>query len=119
MYLLQHGFGSYDLVKNNCEDFALYCKTGLMICGNPTTGSSGQVNAVFNALPWKINFDTVSTIGKIVSNVVVVAGGVVAVLKYAWNRCQTDIGVRDDVKKVNVEEAVEFRKRDIEPSIIT
>ncbi|GFQ01909.1 zinc finger CCCH domain-containing protein 30 [Phtheirospermum japonicum] len=36
MYLLQNGFGSYDIFQNNCEDFALYCKTGLL-----TVGSSG------------------------------------------------------------------------------
>ena len=90
-----------------------------MICGNPTTGSSGQVNVVFNALPWKINFDRVAFLGKTVSSAGVVVGGAAAVLKYGWNRCKTDIGVRDDVKKVNVEEAVEFRKGDIKPSIIT
>ncbi|KAJ3678603.1 hypothetical protein LUZ60_002406 [Juncus effusus] len=28
-YLLDHGFGDYNLLKHNCEDFALYCKTGL------------------------------------------------------------------------------------------
>jgi len=26
--LLRTGFGKYDLVKNNCEHFATYCKTG-------------------------------------------------------------------------------------------
>ncbi|KAF5457014.1 hypothetical protein F2P56_021152 [Juglans regia] len=25
-YLLQNGFGSYDVSKKNCEDFAIYCK---------------------------------------------------------------------------------------------
>ncbi|KAI3756352.1 hypothetical protein L1987_56172 [Smallanthus sonchifolius] len=30
-YLLQHGFTNYNLIRNNCEDFALYCKTGLLI----------------------------------------------------------------------------------------
>ncbi|GAB2260899.1 hypothetical protein Droror1_Dr00011754 [Drosera rotundifolia] len=27
MYLLQNGFGNYDVFENNCEDFAIYCKT--------------------------------------------------------------------------------------------
>ncbi|CAM0958823.1 unnamed protein product [Alopecurus aequalis] len=27
-YLLTNGFGSYNLLKNNCENFAKYCKTG-------------------------------------------------------------------------------------------
>ncbi|KAJ9539093.1 hypothetical protein OSB04_031826 [Centaurea solstitialis] len=30
MYLLQNGFGNYDVFQNNCEDFALYCKTGIL-----------------------------------------------------------------------------------------
>ncbi|GJN04188.1 hypothetical protein PR202_ga21712 [Eleusine coracana subsp. coracana] len=30
MHLLQNGFGDYDVFENNCEDFALYCKTGLL-----------------------------------------------------------------------------------------
>ncbi|KAL8540999.1 hypothetical protein ACS0TY_002329 [Phlomoides rotata] len=30
MYLLQNGFGNYNVFQNNCEDFALYCKTGLL-----------------------------------------------------------------------------------------
>ncbi|KAI3756360.1 hypothetical protein L1987_56180 [Smallanthus sonchifolius] len=38
-YLLQHGFGDYHLIKNNCEDFALYCKTSLLV----RSGGSGQV----------------------------------------------------------------------------
>ncbi|KAF3433995.1 hypothetical protein FNV43_RR25098 [Rhamnella rubrinervis] len=29
-FLLEYGFGSYNLYENNCEDFALYCKTGLL-----------------------------------------------------------------------------------------
>ncbi|KAI3756327.1 hypothetical protein L1987_56147 [Smallanthus sonchifolius] len=28
-YLFENGYFEYDLMKNNCEDFALYCKTGL------------------------------------------------------------------------------------------
>ncbi|MFS7923654.1 putative LRAT domain-containing protein [Helianthus anomalus] len=34
----QHkGFGEYNVVTNNCEDFALYCKTELMIDGKLAT----------------------------------------------------------------------------------
>nr|XP_043630437.1 protein LEAD-SENSITIVE 1-like [Erigeron canadensis] len=43
MYLLQNNiFGDYHLFRNNCEDFALYCKTGLLIKGDSSTGCSGQ-----------------------------------------------------------------------------
>ncbi|XP_057469654.1 protein LEAD-SENSITIVE 1-like [Actinidia eriantha] len=30
-FLLQNGFGVYHISKNNCEDFAIYCKTGLLV----------------------------------------------------------------------------------------
>lgn len=30
-FLERGGFGSYDMVANNCEDFAVYCKTGSAI----------------------------------------------------------------------------------------
>ncbi|GFP84947.1 zinc finger CCCH domain-containing protein 30 [Phtheirospermum japonicum] len=36
LFIAINGFGSYDVFQNNCEDFALYCKTGLL-----TVGSSG------------------------------------------------------------------------------
>ncbi|KAI3701250.1 hypothetical protein L2E82_45900 [Cichorium intybus] len=46
-YLLrENGFGKYSLTKNNCEDFSLYCKTGLRIIGSTQMRSSGQVAAV-------------------------------------------------------------------------
>ncbi|GJV58751.1 LRAT-like domain-containing protein [Tanacetum coccineum] len=44
MYLLQNGFGNYSLVLNNCENFALYCKTSLLCSKWDNAGSSGQVN---------------------------------------------------------------------------
>ncbi|XP_010534664.1 PREDICTED: uncharacterized protein LOC104810164 [Tarenaya hassleriana] len=42
--LLEKGFGVYDLLKNNCEDFAIYCKTGLVVVvvEQGATGLSGQ-----------------------------------------------------------------------------
>ncbi|GJN15532.1 hypothetical protein PR202_gb02453 [Eleusine coracana subsp. coracana] len=39
MHLLQNGFGDYDVFENNCEDFALYCKTGLLPAGATTSSS--------------------------------------------------------------------------------
>ncbi|KZV19415.1 N-acylphosphatidylethanolamine synthase-like [Dorcoceras hygrometricum] len=41
-YLLQNGFGVYQIFKNNCEDFAIYCKTGLLIFTDISVGRSGQ-----------------------------------------------------------------------------
>ncbi|KAK4487747.1 hypothetical protein RD792_005582 [Penstemon davidsonii] len=52
MYLLHTGFGNYDLIKNNCEDFALYCKIGRKL-----EASSGQVISILpRPLPQFINW---------------------------------------------------------------
>ena len=81
VYLLRHGFFSYDVLRNNCEDFALYCTTGLVIRGKVTTGSSGQVNR--------------------------------SIVRGKEASYMTDIGVRDDVEKVAVEQVVEFHRRNM------
>ncbi|KAF3536105.1 hypothetical protein F2Q69_00018884 [Brassica cretica] len=44
--LLRNGFGEYHLLDNNCEDFAIYCKTGLLVLSVTKSGSSSQVNSV-------------------------------------------------------------------------
>lgn len=38
-YLLENGFGAYHVRKNNCESFAVYCKTGLVFIGKAATSS--------------------------------------------------------------------------------
>ncbi|KAI8546155.1 hypothetical protein RHMOL_Rhmol07G0095400 [Rhododendron molle] len=45
-YLLENGFGKYDVVRNNCEDFALYCKTGKLLIGDHGVGRSGQIATI-------------------------------------------------------------------------
>jgi hypothetical protein len=43
-YLLDKGeFGTYSLFKNNCEDFTIYCKTGLLVETAFSVGRSGQL----------------------------------------------------------------------------
>lgn len=42
--LLDGWFGDYHVAVNNCEDFAIYCKTGLLVCHKARFGISGQVN---------------------------------------------------------------------------
>ncbi|KAG2238814.1 hypothetical protein Bca52824_091985 [Brassica carinata] len=44
--LLINGFGDYHLFKNNCEDFAVYCKTSLVIGKSYVLGRNGQANTV-------------------------------------------------------------------------
>ncbi|KAF5807930.1 putative LRAT-like domain-containing protein [Helianthus annuus] len=42
-YLFENGYVEYDLEDNNCEDFALYCKTGLWSTNKSTQKRSSQV----------------------------------------------------------------------------
>ncbi|KAK9059365.1 hypothetical protein SSX86_021985 [Deinandra increscens subsp. villosa] len=107
IYLLHNGFGEYNMVKNNCEDFALYCKTGLLISGKPTTGGSGQVNFVYN-LPWKSIVSSAVMACK--STVAGAAVFTVAVpVRTVLKRYKADIGVRKDAVKVKVEDVGLFR----------
>ncbi|KAL7137226.1 hypothetical protein ABFS83_10G078700 [Erythranthe nasuta] len=49
-YLLENGFGRYNLLKKNCENFATYCKTGLLVVKDDDNegmaGLSAQVASV-------------------------------------------------------------------------
>lgn len=104
MYLLHEGFGNYDVFTNNCEDFALYCKTGLLICDDSeASGRSGQVYGVLVAplaavltSPFRLFMS---------SPVGMTAAGV---SWYCFSRYATDVGVRGDVIKVEVEDVVSF-----------
>ncbi|KAI3756321.1 hypothetical protein L1987_56145 [Smallanthus sonchifolius] len=46
-YLYENGYFEYHLMKNNCEDFALYCKTGLWSKDKGKQGRSSQANLFF------------------------------------------------------------------------
>ncbi|XP_071727600.1 protein LEAD-SENSITIVE 1-like [Rutidosis leptorrhynchoides] len=74
MYMLWHkGFGDYHLVNNNCEDFALYCKTGLIVSSKSVlSGRSGQVNFITNIFrfhPTVIVLRAFDNFGKVVVKV--------------------------------------------------
>ncbi|KAG1360709.1 hypothetical protein COCNU_09G001720 [Cocos nucifera] len=99
MFLLQNGFGNYDLFENNCEDFALYCKTGLLSLDELGIGRSGQASsfigvplAALCSTPFKL------LVAGPVGMATVTAG------MYCAGRYITDIGVRKDVVKVAVED---------------
>ncbi|KAF3456589.1 hypothetical protein FNV43_RR01243 [Rhamnella rubrinervis] len=47
-YLLEYGFGNYDLLGRNCEDFAIYCKTGFIRPKNQVS-FSGQISSLHSA----------------------------------------------------------------------
>ncbi|GAB2271835.1 hypothetical protein Dimus_006667 [Dionaea muscipula] len=115
MYLLQNGFGNYDVFENNCEDFALYCRTGLLIIEKLGVGRSGQASSVLGApLAALIS----SPLKLLVPNPVGVA--TVTAGMYCMSRYATDIGVRTDVIKVAVEDlAINLGWGDISEEAVT
>ncbi|KAL4188258.1 hypothetical protein AMTRI_Chr09g23010 [Amborella trichopoda] len=99
MYLLQNGFGNYDVFENNCEDFALYCKTGLLVLDKSGFGRSGQLSSLIGAplaavlsSPFKLLMAGPVGMATVTASV------------YCMSRYATDIGVRSDVAKVDVED---------------
>ncbi|KAL8468616.1 hypothetical protein ACS0TY_031710 [Phlomoides rotata] len=104
MYLLYNGFGEYKLFRNNCEDFALYCKTGYLVSTKRTpVGGSGQVLSALG-LPGAA---IISLPLMLFSSNPVVFGTATAVT-YMCNRYQSDIGLRTEVDKVEVEDISAF-----------
>ncbi|KAK4487746.1 hypothetical protein RD792_005581 [Penstemon davidsonii] len=101
MYLLHHGFGDYDVIKNNCEDFVLYCKFGRLISGDKKA-TSGQVLSVFRG-PASIILS--SPLRFFMPSPVTLATTLVI---YSLNKYASDIGVRDDLIEVEVEELAKF-----------
>ncbi|KAF5464499.1 protein LEAD-SENSITIVE 1-like [Juglans microcarpa x Juglans regia] len=99
MYLLQNGFGNYDVFQNNCEDFALYCKTGLLIMDKRGVGGSGQASSVIGAPLAAILSSPLKLLMPSPVGVATVTAGM-----YCMSRYATDIGVRTDVIKVAVED---------------
>ncbi|MCO5548914.1 hypothetical protein L7F22_002376 [Adiantum nelumboides] len=104
-YLLANGFGCYHIFQNNCEDFAVYCKTGLLVVERRSIGRSGQavsflgapLAAVFSS---PLRFIVAQSWGCIV----------VSVGMYCLSRYAADVGVRKDVAKIAVEDlAVRLR----------
>eukprot|EP01018_Ginkgo_biloba_P033561 Gb_37360 [translate_table: standard] len=97
-YLLQNGFGSYHIFQNNCEDFAIYCKTGLLVVEQNGLGRSGQA-ASFIGAPLAAVLS--SPLGFLIANPMGLATITTGV--YCLSRYATDIGIRADVTKVAVE----------------
>lgn len=99
MHLLQHGFGNYDIFQNNCEDFAMYCKTGLLIMDKQGVGRSGQASSVIGAPLAALLSSPLKLLMPSPVGVATVTAGM-----YCMSRYATDIGVRSDVIKVAVED---------------
>ncbi|KAH9606251.1 hypothetical protein KSS87_007711 [Heliosperma pusillum] len=99
-FLLEKGFGGYNLFKNNCEDFAIYSKTGLIVVTDLSVGRSGQMTSIVAAVSAVVSsplrFLTTSF-----SGLAVVSCGM-----YCASRLVSDMGVRRDVMKIPVERLV-------------
>ncbi|CAM8945136.1 unnamed protein product [Rhodiola kirilowii] len=106
--LLKNGLGMYHIFKNNCEDFAIFCKTGLLVnTDNFSVGRSGQAASLLalatTVMSPRLRFLTTSGLA-VVGNF----GGlaVVGAGMYCVSRLASDMGVRRDVVKVPVETLV-------------
>ncbi|KAJ4844689.1 hypothetical protein Tsubulata_020664, partial [Turnera subulata] len=99
-FLLEKGFGGYNIFKNNCEDFAIYCKTGMLVVTNLSVGRSGQAASFFAA--------TSAIVSSPLRFLTTSFGGLAAVGygMYCVSRLVSDIGVRRDVVKMPVERLV-------------
>ncbi|CAK9152953.1 unnamed protein product [Ilex paraguariensis] len=98
-YLLNNGFGCYNVFKNNCEDFAIYCKSGLLVLGQNTMGQSGQAVSIIGG-PLAAVLST--PLRLVTTNIYGMAATAVGV--YCASRVAGDIGMRKDVVKVSVED---------------
>ncbi|KAL0374785.1 UNVERIFIED_CONTAM: hypothetical protein Sradi_3394200 [Sesamum radiatum] len=84
---------------NNCEDFAIYCKTGLLVLDQSTMGQSGQAVSIIGGplaavLSTPLRFVTTNVYGMVAT----------AVGVYCASRYAADIGMRMDVVKIPVED---------------
>lgn len=100
-YLLENGFGCYSVFKNNCEDFAIFCKTGLLVVDQGAIGSGGQAAAIIGGPLAAI---LATPLRLVTTNICGMAAS--AVVMYCANRYAADIGsgMRKDVVKVSAEE---------------
>ncbi|XP_047310623.1 protein LEAD-SENSITIVE 1-like isoform X2 [Impatiens glandulifera] len=102
--LLENGFGEYHLSKNNCEDFAIYCKTSLIVLSRFSVCRGGQASSILAAAnavvssPLRFLTRTTTFVTMGLTGTVVVGCGV-----YCVGRVVSDIGVRRDASKIPVE----------------
>ncbi|XP_043699366.1 protein LEAD-SENSITIVE 1-like [Telopea speciosissima] len=98
-YLLNNGFGCYNVFKNNCEDFAIYCKTSFLVVEQGTLGRSGQAISIIGG-PLAAVLST--PLRLVTTNVYGMTAAAIGV--YCASRYAADIGMRRDVVKVAVED---------------
>ncbi|XP_045820529.1 protein LEAD-SENSITIVE 1-like [Trifolium pratense] len=108
-YLLENGFGDYHFFKNNCEDFAIYCKTGLLVTPNiSVAGGSGQAATYSAAVNSIAAFSRRFVTSKFTSSFYGMT--LVSCGTYCYKRLVSDIGFRNGVTKVPLEKIPEMAK---------
>ncbi|PWA67933.1 endopeptidase, NLPC/P60 domain, LRAT-like domain protein [Artemisia annua] len=100
VYLYENGYEKYDFMNDNCEDFALYCKTDLWSTDKRSQGRSSQANMVHPTRHAKKDKDLVERITQIATSIP----------RSFSKRENRDLGYRKDVVKAPVEELSSFRR---------
>ncbi|ONK57120.1 uncharacterized protein A4U43_C10F16820 [Asparagus officinalis] len=98
-HLLVNGFRCYNVFKNNCEDFAIYCKTGLLVAEKGVLGQSGQAISIVGG-----NLAVVASTPLRLLTTNVYGMAVMGVGVYCVSRYFADVSNRRDVVKVEVED---------------
>ncbi|KAL5202649.1 hypothetical protein ABZP36_013601 [Zizania latifolia] len=98
-HLLNNGFRCYNIFKSNCEDFAIYCKTGLLVAEQGVVGQSGQAISIISGPLSAVISTPLRLVTMNIYGMAVMAVGVYCASRYA-----ADIGNRLDVLKVEVED---------------
>ncbi|KAI4369124.1 hypothetical protein MLD38_017609 [Melastoma candidum] len=101
-YLLENGFGCYNVFKNNCEDFAIYCKTGLLVLDQ--RGGIGQGGQAVSIVGGPLAAVMSTPLRLVTTNVYGMAATAIGV--YCASRYAADIGsgMRKDIVQVPVED---------------
>lgn len=102
------------MFNNNCEDFAIYCKTGLLVFTGIGFGRSGQAASYLAAAGAAVSSPIKLLTAAGFGGLALVGCGV-----YCASRLASDIGVRQDVVKVPVERlVVDSSPEKISPSLM-
>ncbi|XP_074307392.1 protein LEAD-SENSITIVE 1-like [Silene latifolia] len=99
-FLLEKGFGRYNLFKNNCESVAIYIKTSLLVVTERSVGMSGQITSIMAAISAVVS-SPLTFLTTSFSGLAVVSCGM-----YCATRLVSEMVVIRDVMKIPVETLV-------------
>ncbi|KAI5078712.1 hypothetical protein GOP47_0006383 [Adiantum capillus-veneris] len=98
-YLLRNGFQCYNLFNSNCEDFAVYCKTGLFVVRGTAVGASGQATTLMGAPFAMVMASPIYIVGPL-------GMAVMTISMYCLSRYVADVKNRPGASKIAVEDLV-------------